>query len=337
MISGGSPFNIAAESLRLGDFTKCETKALMKQHTEETGQCFSPEAKEAVWTQTNGQPWLVNALCAGACFGNKAGRDRSRTIEADDIHAAREALILSRRTHLDQLAHKLEEERVRRVVEPILSGGEAVHDLWDLEYVRDLGLLAPDTPARIANPIYAEVVPRELGYVLQDSLDAQQAWYVREDGRLDIAKLLTAFATFYGEHAEHWLGRFEDYREAAPQLILQAYLQRIVNGGGRIEREYGLGRGRTDILVLWPRQPGQPSDLWERIVIECKVLRESDRKSLASTIERGVGQTFGYMAMCGAEDGHLVVFDRRENKAAGGAVDRSERQREAGRVSVWLL
>ena len=29
-----------------------------------------------------------------------------------------EELILSRRTHLDQLAHKLEEARVRRVVEP---------------------------------------------------------------------------------------------------------------------------------------------------------------------------------------------------------------------------
>ena len=337
VIAGGSPFNIAAKSLRLGDFTEDETQALMKQHTDETGQCFSPEAQEAVWTQSNGQPWLVNALCAEACFDNKAGRDRSRTIETDDIHAAREVLILSRRTHLDQLAHKLEEGRVRRVIEPILSGSEAVHDLRDLEYLRDLGLLAPDSPPRVANPIYAEVVPRELGYVLQDSLDVQQAWYVRDDGRLDMAKLLTAFATFYGEHAEHWLGRFEDYREAAPQLILQAYLQRIVNGGGRIEREYGLGRGRTDILVLWPCEPGQPSDLWERFVIECKVLRDSDRKSLEGTIERGVEQTFGYMAQCRATQGHLLLFDRRESKGRGGAADRDERQGEAGSVSVWVL
>ena len=337
VIAGGSPFNVAAESLRLGDFSERETKALMKQHTDETGQCFSPEAQKAVWTQSNGQPWLVNALCAGACFDNKAGRDRSRPIEADDIHAAREVLILSRRTHLDQLAHKLEEERVRRVVEPILSGRDAVHEVRDLEYLRDLGLIDGSEPPRIANPIYQEVVPRELGYILQSSLDENVAWYVRDDGRLDMAKLLTAFATFYGEHAEHWLGRFEDYREAAPQLILQAYLQRIVNGGGRIEREYGLGRGRTDILVLWPREAGQPSDLWERIVIECKVLRESDRKSLAGTIERGVEQTFGYMAKCRAEEGHLVVFDRREDRPAGAAADRSERQREASGVSVWLL
>ena len=348
VIAGGSPFNVAAKSLRMGDFTEAETRALIAQHTEETGQRFSEPALEAVWTQTRGQPWLVNALCAGACFDNKAGRDRSRTIEVDDVYAAREELILSRRTHLDQLAHKLEEERVRRVVEPILSGGGARHQVHDLEYLRDLGLLAPDSPPRIANPIYREVVPRELGYVLQDSLDIQAAWYVDDDGRLNMTKLLTAFGTFFGEHAEHWLAQLGAYREAAPQLILQSYLQRVVNGGGRIEREYGLGQGRTDLLVLWPREPGQPSDLWERFVVECKVLRDSDRKSLAWTVERGVKQTLDYMEKCGAEEGHLVVMDRRseERRRGEGAEDRRDGDGEAeggghrqdGRgVVVWML
>ena len=357
VIAGGSPFNVAAKSLRMGDFTEAETRALMAQHTEETGQRFSPAAVDSVWTQTQGQPWLVNALCAGACFDNKAGRDRSRSIEVDDVYAAREELILSRRTHLDQLAHKLEEERVRQVVEPILSGGEVQHDGRDLEYVRDLGLLAPDSPPRIANPIYREVVPRELGYVLQDSLDIQVAWYVDDDGRLDMTKLLSAFRTFFGEHAGHWLGHLGAYREAAPQLILQSYLQRVVNGGGRIEREYGLGRGRTDLLVLWPREAGQPSDLWERFVVECKVLRDSDRKSLAWTVEKGVKQTLGYMKQCGAEEGHLVVMDRRsgERRGGGGAegrrgdegaetrrdgsgeADGGGRRQDGHGVVVWML
>ena len=269
----------------------------------------------------------------------------------DDVHAAREELILSRRTHLDQLAHKLEEERVRRVIEPMLSGGEVQHDGRDLEYLRDLGLLAPDSPPRIANPIYREVVPRELGYVLQDSLDIRARWYVDGDGRLNMTKLLTAFGTFFGEHAEHWLGQLGAYREAAPQLILQSYLQRVVNSGGRIEREYGLGRGRTDLLVLWPREAGQPSDLWERFVVECKVLRDTDRKSLARTVECGVKQTLGYMAQCGAEEGHLVVVDRRTGKRrrGGGEADgtgsphpegekaRSERRQDGRKVTVWKL
>ena len=350
VIAGGSPFNVAAKSLRMGDFTEAETRALMAQHTEETGQRFSEAAVDSVWTQTCGQPWLVNALCAGACFDNKAGRDRSRTIEVDDVYAAREELILSRRTHLDQLAHKLEEERVRRVVEPILSGREVQHDGRDLEYVRDLGLLAPNSPPRIANPIYREVVPRELGYVLQDSLDLQATWYVDDDGGLNMDRLLRAFGTFFGEHAEHWLAHLGAYREAAPQLILQSYLQRVVNGGGRIEREYGLGRGRTDLLVLWPRESGQPSDLWERFVVECKVLRDSDRKSLEWTVEKGVEQTLGYMEQCGAEEGHLVVMDRRsaaeeqrrgegteEPREGAGEADGGGRRQDGSGVVVWML
>ena len=342
VIAGGSPFNVAAKSLRMGDFTEAETRALMAQHTEETGQRFSSSALDSVWTQTRGQPWLVNALCAGACFDNKAGRDRSRAIEVDDVYAAREELILSRRTHLDQLAHKLEEARVRRVVEPILSGGEARHEIRDLEYVRDLGLIDGREPPRIANPIYAEVVPRELGYILQSSLDQNPAWYVDDDGGLNMTKLLAAFRTFFGEHSEHWLGRFGEYPEAGPQLILQAYLQRVVNGGGRIEREYGLGRGRTDLLVLWSQEAGQPSDLWERFVVECKVLRDSARKSLAGTVKEGVKQTLGYMAKCGAEEGHLVVIDRRadaeERRRSEGETGGSEERRQDGcGVVIWTL
>ena len=64
-------------------------------------------------------------------------------------------------------------------------------------------------------------------------------------------------------------------RGAAPctglGVCARSYLQRLVNGGGRIEREYGLGRGRTDLLVLWPREAGQLSDQWERFVVECKL------------------------------------------------------------------
>ena len=121
MVLGGSAFNIKAKSLRLGDFSEREVRDLLAQHTTATGQAFTEEALRLIVVRTAGQPWLVNALCREACFDDKEGRDRSRPITEQAILAAQERLILARVTHLDNLADKLREERVRRVIEPILA------------------------------------------------------------------------------------------------------------------------------------------------------------------------------------------------------------------------
>ena len=331
LVLGGSAFNIKSESLRLGDFTEAETRALLAQHTQETGQAFTDGAIEAVRTRSAGQPWLVNALCREACFKNETGRDRTRAITAEDILDAQERLILRRDTHIDDLANKLLEERVRRVVEPILAGtSESAWSTEDVAYIHDLGLVALDadgTP-RIANPIYAEVVPRHLSHAVQMGLPHRMAWYVDADGGLDVAGLIEAFQTFFREHSEHWVQRFDQYHEAGPQLLLQACLQRVVNGGGRIEREYALGRGRVDLLILWPQ--GRRT---RRFVIECKVLH----KDLERTIEAGLAQTRGYMDRCNAESGHLIVFDRAPDRTWEEKIFRRDTPAGAGRapVTVW--
>ena len=324
----GSPFNIAAESLRLGDFSREETLALLGQHTEATGQAFAPGTLEAVWTQTRGQPWLVNALAHGACFKNRALReDRSRTVTADDIAAVREDLIINRVTHLDYLADKLREERVRRVIEPMLSGGERRSSGRDVEYARDLGLVAQGAPVRIANAIYAEVIPRELAWVVQEELEQEPAPFVQADGSLDAALLMEEFQGFFRRHSEHWRNRFA-YEEAWPQLLLQAYLQRVVNGGGRIEREYALGRGRVDLLIVWPL-----AERVQEFAVECKVVRERD--GLESVIDEGVKQTAGYVERCAAEAGHLVVIDQREKRSWEEKIFRVQRAAGGLHVDVW--
>ena len=111
LVLGGSAFNVKSESLRLGDFTEADTRALPAQHTAETGQAFTEDALALIWTRTAGQPWLVNALCREACFKSETGRNRARVITADDILEAQERLILARVTHLDDLADKLREDR----------------------------------------------------------------------------------------------------------------------------------------------------------------------------------------------------------------------------------
>ena len=331
VITGGSAFNIKAESLRLGNFSQSEVENLLVQHTQETGQIFEAEALSLIWDLTQGQPWLVNALAYEVCFKTKANRDRSVVITADMIIQAKEALILRRETHLDQLVDKLQEPRVQGVIAPMLEGSDFEDTLKpdDLQYTLDLGLVAR-TPhgLEIANPIYQEVIPRELSYIVQLNLEShfQGPWYLAEDGRLDMEKLLSAFQQFFREHSQSWVGRF-DYKEAGPQLLLQAFLQRLINGGGQIHREYGLGRQRTDLLIIWPDPVGQV----QRVVLELKILH----KSLEATIKQGLAQTWAYMDICGAGEGHLVIFDRRPKVPWSEKIFRRQESYRGQKIVLW--
>lgn len=329
VITGGSAFNIKATSLRLHDFTRAEVEQLYAQHTQETGQLFAAGTLELVWDLTQGQPWLVNALAYEACFANKAARDRTNPVTVTQIQQAKEQLILRRETHLDQLADKLQEERVRRVIEPILAG-ESDPELIrtdDLQYVRDLGLIRAQGHAAIANKIYQEVIPRELTYSTQLTITHETSWYVAADGRLDMPKLLTAFQSFFREHSAHWLERFS-YKEAGPQLLLQAFLQRVLNGGGRIEREYGLGRERTDLLVIWPYANGQAV---QKVVLELKIRY----RELEKTIQSGLEQTWRYMDSAATHEGHLIIFDRTPDKPWAEKVFQRAETYKGAAISVW--
>ena len=99
---------------------------------------------------------------------------------------------------------------MQRVIEPMLSG--AAHRSYatrDLEYVRNLGLVALAALPRIANPIYAQVVPRELTCATTEDLVLEPTWYIDGDGGLNLGKLLEAFQEFFRENSEHWLKLFQ--------------------------------------------------------------------------------------------------------------------------------
>jgi hypothetical protein len=285
VISGESAFNIKEESLRLGNFSMDDIRILFLQHTEETGQAFEEGVYSQVWDLTTGQPWLVNALGYEICFRMPEGKDRSRTLTPDQVIQAKENLILRRETHLDQLADKLKEDRVRRVIEPILAGDSFESGFLspDVEYVLDLGLIQQEQNGEIAiaNRIYQEVIPRELSWNAQMGMAVKQSWYLIPDNRLDTSALLTAIQQFFREHQESWVEIFR-YKEVAPKLLLMAFLQRVVNGGGRIDREYGLGRGRVDLYVTWQVSP----IIWQRVVIEMKIIRGSHEKTIRMDLAR---------------------------------------------------
>ena len=82
--------------------------------------------------------------------------------------------------------------------------------------------------------------------------------------------------------------------------MLMAFLQRITNGGGRIEREYGLGRGALDLVIHW-----KP----ERHLIEVKLRRDQ------LTEARALSQVRGYMDVAGVVEAWLVMFDLHKKRS----------------------
>jgi len=121
----------------------------------------------------------------------------------------------------------------------------------DVTYVLSLGIIRrAGGEYVVANSIYREVLPRALTWVMQGGIHEPAEWYVLPDGGLDLPKLMAAWQTFWRKDG-HLAAEGFSYREAGPHLMLMAFLQRIVNGGGRVEREYGLGRGALDLIVEW--------------------------------------------------------------------------------------
>ncbi|HSO00630.1 MAG TPA: ATP-binding protein [Candidatus Nanopelagicales bacterium] len=292
-----SPFNISAEAMTLVAFTEAEVSELLAQHTAATGQRFEPEAVARIFALGQGHPWLTNALADQ--ITRKDVRDRGTAITEAHVDAAKETIILERRSHIDTLVAKLREPRVRKILDPMLVGDQTAEDVLDddFAYVLGLGLIrARGGRFEIANSVYREVIPRALTYIRQMQIANEPAWYVRGDGSLDLGKLMADWQVFWREDG-HVAAEGFAYKEAGPHLMLMAFLQRIVNGGGRIEREYGLGRGALDLVVHWRG---------ERHLIEVKLRRDTTTES------RALAQVVRYLDHTGLDEGWLVLFDLRQ-------------------------
>lgn len=296
-LNTSSPFNIKVKSLTLRDFTLDEVKQLYGQHTAATGQAFGADAIQRAFVLTQGQPWLANAIAKEVT--EELLPDGS-PITVNHIEAAKEILIQRQDTHLDSLASLLREDRVRAIVEPILAGrelGDIPQD--DIQFLIDLGLcrMSPQGGLTIANPIYREVLPRVLSQTPQASLPQIVPSWLTADGRLDTQGLLQAFLAFWRQHGEPLL-KSAPYHEIAPHLVMMAFLHRVVNGGGTLEREYAIGTHRMDLCLRY----GEVT-----LAIELKVWREGRADPLAS----GLSQLDQYLAGLGLNAGWLVIFDQR--------------------------
>ena len=296
-----SPFNIISKDMLLRNFTAEEVATLYRQHTDATGQAFAPDVLDKVMDFSGGQPWLVNAL-ARECVEEIHGFRYGETVTAEDVETAKETIIRRRDTHVDSLMERLREPRVRRVVEPVIFGGERTvsSNSEDWRFVVDLGLLREERGTLVpANRMYAEIIGRYLSRDAQESMETAipDTPWATSDG-LDMPGLMAAFQRFWRENSGADRRAYE-YKEATPHLVLMAFLQRVTNGNGRIAREMALGSKRLDLCVEFRGH---------RYAVEVKTA-----KNFAG--EDSYRQLAGYLDGLGLAEGWMAIFDDGKEKS----------------------
>ncbi|MDR1676270.1 MAG: PD-(D/E)XK nuclease domain-containing protein, partial [Tannerella sp.] len=275
---------------------------LFAQRTEETGQQITQEALDYVYEQSNGQPWIVNSLFMRATL-RILDDESTETVTLTHVRQAREQMIMARETHLDALAYRLEDPQIRNVIESLITG-ESNPSLAEGDAFRlcmDLGLVTMErgTP-QIANPIYREVIARQMTFSTQLAIPEPGWQWQKPNGELDMDRLLQEFQKFWRRHSEIWEQK-SSYTEAFPHLLLMAFLQRVTNGGGHIDREYAAGRGRMDLAVEYAGK---------YYIIEVKIIYYYDTPAVVR--EEGLEQIRRYRDRIDASaPAYLVIFDRR--------------------------
>jgi hypothetical protein len=154
----------------------------------------------------------------------------------------------------------------------------------------------------VANPIYRETLARQLTYSTQDAIPEPEWQWENPDGSLDMDALLKEFQKFWRRNSELWEQKM-NYTEAFPHLLLMAFLQRVLNGGGRIDREYAAGRGRMDLAVEYNNK---------FYIIEIKLIYSYDSPS--EVRDEGLKQIAKYRDTVDSNAAsYLVIFDRRDS------------------------
>ena len=249
------------------------------------------------WCETLDKPLV---LLLDEVVSEMFNSNYSREITPALIDLAKERLIDQRQTYLDSLADKIDDSQIWLTIMSIITGDSPAFDWADdaIRNCRDLGIISTGNPIQFANPMYREIITRILTIcfsVGNNQNIAQTSWYLNTDSSLNIDKLLDAFTDFYRWNSESWIDRYK-YQEAGHQLFLMAFLQRVINGGGRIEREMAAGNGRTDLVIFWKEQ-----------VITIEIKMHHDKWSEPEGIE----QLARYLNRLGQKTGYMVFLEKK--------------------------
>ncbi|MEZ4862443.1 MAG: hypothetical protein R3C14_14105 [Caldilineaceae bacterium] len=274
------------------------------QYTAEIGQSFLPEAIAEIYTQTAGQPFLVNRLAAIAT--EEVATDRSEPITRAQIQRARDQLVRESNYNFETLQRHASEykEEVLRIlfggIYPFTRNSPVVKTLAMYGIISE----TPEGNCQVANPIYERVLidhftPFEIGLSADILVNGHDFRPYAVDGALQMVMILSHFRQFVERRGREAFKVTEMPQEATGQYLLSAYLDILMRQvGSETFVEVPSGPGRLDLIVVYQGQ---------RYVVETKIWRGR------AEFDKGLQQLADYLETEDVQEGYFVVFHARPN------------------------
>ena len=293
IVGGVSPFNIA-DQVKLPPFSLKNVGDLYAQYSEETNQPFTDEAVKMVYTETAGQPWLVNRLATILTIDVKP--ETTDPLTAEDVQKAIDILLYEENSHFDNITEKAKQYK-ETFMDVVFNGVEYIPGDEEQSFLLTHGLInAEGKDIRVGNPIYKKRFTKAFFREVATQTDVSSMRYYLPDSRLNMERILTDFERYITR-----IGAAAFYSTTRPMEVtgkfqLTAWLYQFVSeGSGELYYESRTGLGIMDIMLVH----GQ-----NKYIVETKINR------YPGTTEEALEQlSEKYLLPEKIDHGYIVLFD----------------------------
>jgi hypothetical protein len=295
IVGGVSPFNIA-DQVGLPPFSLKNVGDLYAQYTAETNQPITDEAVKTVYTETAGQPWLVNRL--GTILTVEIKPETTERITEEDVTEAVEILLYEDNSHFDNITEKAKRHK-ETFMDVVFNGVEYVPGDEEQSLLLTHGLIkAEGKNIRVSNPIYKKRFTRTFFREARATVDIANKGYFTTDGFLNMEAIISDFEEYIMQIGVDAFYAGKKPYEKTGQFLLTAWLYQFVEGGkGELRFETPTGLGRMDILLTYGGR---------KYIVETKI----NRSNIEKTLDRAIDQLCEkYLLTEQSDEGCVVVFD----------------------------
>ncbi|GAA0178977.1 AAA family ATPase [Clostridium sediminicola] len=304
-----SPWNIASDFTVDMSFSPEEIKTMLDDYIENKGVSLDRKYfSEKLYYYTSGYPFLVSKLC-------KIIDERIMPVdkfvwEKEYMDMAVKEILKDSNTNFDSLIKNIENnEELYRFVEKIIIDGETISYI-KTDKIINLGtiyglLKNKENICKINNRIYEQLLYDHMmiKIIRQDRKSVMsdynyKSFFIKEDGTLDVKKILIKFQEFM---KKEYSKKRKEFLEADGRLVFLAFISPIVNGIGFAFKEVqGAEEKRFDVVITYKEK---------MYIIELK-------KWYGEVYhKRGLLQLGEYLEQYGLDEGYLLIFDFRKEKA----------------------